>query len=84
MSTLTIRLYAAAADAAGTHELTVPLEKPSRPLAEVLEELSQRGESLQRVCRQSSFLVNGTRTPVEKGTVAAGDVVDVLPPFAGG
>ncbi len=84
MSSVTVRLYAAAAEAAGCHELVVPLEQSPLPLAQLIGELSQRGEQLARVCGQSSFLVNGTRTEPSWGTVSPGDVVDVLPPFAGG
>ncbi|GFZ76747.1 MoaD/ThiS family protein [Nesterenkonia alkaliphila] len=81
---VTVRLYAAAAEAAGTHELTVAVDQHPLPLTQLLEELSGRSRELARVCGQSSCLVNGTRTRAEAGTVRPGDIVDVLPPFAGG
>lgn len=83
-STVTVRLYAAAAEAAGSHELALPLEQNPLPLRQLIGELSQRGDPLERVCAQSSYLINGTRTEPSSGRVSAGDVVDVLPPFAGG
>ncbi|WP_150462178.1 MoaD/ThiS family protein [Nesterenkonia ebinurensis] len=82
--TVAVRLYAAAAEAAGTHELTVTVEHSRLPLTQLIDGLSQRGEALERVCAQSSYLLNGTRTKADSGTVSAGDVVDILPPFAGG
>jgi sulfur-carrier protein len=97
MGAVTVRLYAAAAEAAGTHQLSLELSSSPVPLQQLLTELSETaagaappgadvglGPSLERVCAQSSFLINGTRAPVSRGQVRIGDVVDVLPPFAGG
>ncbi|RJN32846.1 MoaD/ThiS family protein [Nesterenkonia natronophila] len=97
MGAVTVRLYAAAAEAAGTHQLSVELSSSPMALQQLLTELNEtasvgrapvadagRVPSLERVCAQSSFLINGTRAPVSRGQVTIGDVVDVLPPFAGG
>lgn len=93
MGAVTVRLYAAAAEAAGAHQLSLELGSSPMPLQQLITQLdetapsagdSMAGLSLERVCAQSSFLINGTRAPVNRGQVAVGDVVDVLPPFAGG
>lgn len=91
MSQVTFRLYAAAAEAAGTHQLNVAAGEYSVPLRELVCELTAgqptstgSGPSLQRVCGQSSFLINGTRCDLSTAHVNPGDVVDILPPFAGG
>lgn len=91
MSQVTFRLYAAAAEAAGTHQLDVAAVENAAPLRRLVDQLTAEhptntggGPSLQRVCAQSSFLINGTRTDLDAATVRAGDVVDILPPFAGG
>lgn len=91
MSQVTFRLYAAAAEAAGTHQLDLPTEESSVPLRHLVAELTAShpahtsgGPSLQRVCDQSSFLINGTRADLDSAVVRPHDVVDVLPPFAGG
>lgn len=98
MAAITVRLYAAAAEAAGTREVTVPLERSSVKLEEIRDQLPNHlpeprdaakdagssTPSLLRVCAQSSYLVNGTRAKVRYAQVTDGDIVDVLPPFAGG
>lgn len=102
MGEVTVRLYAAAAEAGGTHQLGLQLPHDPAPLQQLITQLqktvpaaadsatsssaaaSGTSPSLQRVCDQSSFLINGTRAAVDTGQVRAGDVVDVLPPFAGG
>lgn len=86
----TIRYFAAAASAAGKDEETWPSPRltdadPDHPLtlAEVREELAARyGAPMQKVLVSGSFLVDGVAR-TDDGPVA-GDVVDVLPPFAGG
>lgn len=99
MSAVTVRLYAAAAEAAGTHQLNIQLVSSPVPLHQLIDQLNglsgplpahaaprrpDGAPSLARVCAQSSFLINGTRASVGRGQVTGGDVVDVLPPFAGG
>ncbi|WP_210410223.1 MoaD/ThiS family protein [Nesterenkonia sp. NBAIMH1] len=88
-----VRFFAGAADAAGAEELSVPLPRTAMPLGLFVDELpglvpasaaDEGAPSLERVCARSSFLVNGTRTGRESGVINDGDVLDVLPPFAGG
>jgi len=47
---------------------------------------SSRSEtpSLERVCARSSFLINGVRAHPQSSRLQPGDLLDVLPPFAGG
>lgn len=89
---VTVRFFAAAADAAGTKELSVALEEESTPLKAFLNSLPQsvpRSEadsspSLSRVCGYSSFLINTIQARPDQAVLSPGDTLDILPPFAGG
>lgn len=89
---VTVRFYAAAADAAGTKEKTVPLKAESTPLEAFLESLPGAleapghagGPSLSGVCGYSSFLINAVQAKRGTATLSGGDTLDILPPFAGG
>jgi molybdopterin converting factor small subunit len=75
-----VRLFAAAAEAAGVDELTGEFAT----LAQLEAELDGRfGAEFSRVRAQCSVVVDGERVAGDRA-LAAGDVVDVLPPFAGG
>lgn len=80
----TMRYWAAAKAAAGTHE--EPYEAGT--LAEaVAAAKARRGEEFARVVRRSSFLIDGDPVgsrPHESVPLPEGGVVEVLPPFAGG
>lgn len=92
-TSVTVRFYAGAAEAAGTEEVRLPLAG-SRSLDSFLTELpallaspedgADSASSLERVCSRSSFLVNGVRAARDSATLSPGDQLDVLPPFAGG
>lgn len=71
---VTVRLFAAARDAAGTPQLEVP----PGPL-----HLPDLGPRFAAVLQMSTLLCDGGRLDVGD-EVSDGDVVDVLPPFAGG
>jgi len=76
-----IRLFAAAADAAGTATEDVS----SDTLGDLVKDLSERhGEQFAAVLDRCSVLVDGRAVtdPAESLTDAA--VIDILPPFAGG
>ncbi|CAG7599475.1 MoaD/ThiS family protein [Leucobacter soli] len=81
MSRITVRYFAAAAEAAGR-------EEEERELAEATldalrgELADAYGEEMRRVLRTGSFLVDGTVR--RDGGEIAGTRVDVLPAFAGG
>jgi molybdopterin converting factor small subunit len=83
MVTVTVRYFAAAAEAAGCEEELVDLAD-ALPTVGALRDhlLSQYGGPMDRVLRSGSFLVDGVvrrdpATPISRS-------VDVLPPFAGG
>jgi len=69
-----LRFFAAARDAVGASELSVP----SGTLQSVLSAFDSP------VIARCSFLVNGVATTDQSASVTDGDRVDVLPPFAGG
>lgn len=88
-----VRFFAAAAAAAGTTEVEVRLsdiEHDGGTLAALLSHLPQvvpggtSGPPLQRVVSRSSFLVNETGARDHARRLADQDVIDILPPFAGG
>ncbi|MFD2674643.1 MoaD/ThiS family protein [Gulosibacter bifidus] len=82
-----VRLFAAAADAAGTDALAVNAASTGE-LCDALR--TQFGAEFSQVLAQCSLLVAGTRVaPCVAGSDAdvplgANVTVDVLPPFAGG
>lgn len=82
-----VRLFAAAADAAGASSLTVA----AGSTGELCDALRHRfGAEFARVLSQCSLLVSGSRmSPCSAGEDADAPLdedalVDVLPPFAGG
>ena len=88
-----VRFFAAAAAAAGVRELEVPLEDIENgggTLAALLGHLpgavpsDGSGPPLQRVLTRSSFLVNEVGARDDSRPLAEADVIDILPPFAGG
>ena len=81
MTLVTVRYFAAAADAAGLEEER--LELGDATLGALRDALVARyGAAMERVLRSGSFLVDGTvrRDPAHPLTAE----VDILPPFAGG
>ncbi|GAB2605531.1 MoaD/ThiS family protein [Pseudactinotalea suaedae] len=76
-----VRYFAAAAEAAGT---------PSEAIhAGTLGDLRARmiaahGPDLERVLARCAVLVDGRRVDDPEAPIADADVVDILPPFAGG
>jgi len=77
---VTVRLFAAARAAVGVSELMVS----AGTLGSVLDETVVAGPGLGNVLPQCSFLVNEVSCRDMTMAVSDGDVVDVLPPFAGG
>jgi molybdopterin synthase sulfur carrier subunit len=75
-----VRYFAAAAEASGVEEESLPAVATVGELRRVLVE--RYGAAMERVLASGSFLVDGvvSRDP----TRALGARVDVLPPFAGG
>ncbi len=76
-----VRYFAAAAEAAGVSSESV--EAPT--LGELRAALvALHGEGFERVLNRCSVLVDGQNTESPDTPLAAGSLVDVLPPFAGG
>lgn len=76
---ITVRLFAAAAEAVG--ESQTSLDAASAGNLRIA--LSRLGAEAPRVISQCALLRNGERLE-DSATLNAGDLVDVLPPFAGG
>lgn len=75
-----VRYFAAAADAAGVEEESLPAVASVDALRAVLVE--RYGDAMARVLASGSFLVDGVVSRDDSRSV--GTRVDVLPPFAGG
>jgi len=75
-----IRYFAAAAEAAGVEEETLPSVPTVGELRASL--IERHGDGMRRVLSSGSFLVDGVVSRDDARAVGAR--VDVLPPFAGG
>ena len=92
MSTVTLRYWAAAKQAAGVAEETIRAETLAAALEEVVSARERNAVpgadgGLRAVLARSSFLVDGTpvgRRAPETVALREAAVVEVLPPFAGG
>ena len=78
---ITVRHFAAAAEAAGTHAEPVAAATVGELRALLVE---RHGPPMARVLAQSSLLSEGVRLGVDSHPLRPGVTVDVLPPFAGG
>ena len=76
---VTVRAFAAAAESLGAETLTV--DAPS--VMSLREALSGYSDTAPEVVSRCSLLRNGLRLD-DDDLLSTGDVVDVLPPFAGG
>jgi molybdopterin converting factor small subunit len=78
---ITVRYFAAAAEAAGTGSEDVSAATAS----ELRTVLAQRhGHTLSRVLERCALLHDGQRLDDPRSPLRPGGLVDVLPPFAGG
>ena len=80
---LTVRYFAAARAAAGAETETVSVA-PGTTVAALVDSLAARGPELARVLRRCSFLCDGIAVRDEALNLSDGQIIDVLPPFAGG
>lgn len=82
MVKVTVRYWAGARDAAGVDDEQLAASS----VREVVALLTSRGAPLDAVVRRSSVLVDGrvVRGDALDVTLLDGQVVEVLPPFAGG
>jgi molybdopterin converting factor small subunit len=77
---VTVRLFAAAAEAAGIEQASVAPGTASQ-IGDQL--IGVQGDELARVWRQCALMVDGRMVEADE-VIAAGSTLDVLPPFAGG
>ena len=77
----TIRYFAGAAEAAGTDEEHLEGDTVGEVLAAARR---AHGDRLAEVLDRCSVLHSGRYVNEESTPIAAGDTIDVLPPFAGG
>jgi molybdopterin converting factor small subunit len=80
---VTVRYFAAARAAAGVEveAVTVPT---GTTVAGLVDELGARDTELARVLKRCSFLCDGIAVRDNAITLRAEQIIDVLPPFAGG
>jgi sulfur-carrier protein len=85
MAIVTIRYWAAAKDAAGVAEQQLAADTLAAALAAAVA--ANDTARLGAVLARSSFLIDGNpvgRRATESVALADGNVIEVLPPFAGG
>lgn len=82
-TTITVRFFAGAAEAAGTGHASLEVPEGATVDTVVATLRDGAGERLTKVLDVATWLLDGRRTE-GSATVPAGATVDCLPPFAGG
>jgi len=85
MAIVTMRYWAAAKEAAGVAEQQLTADTLAAALSVAAE--TSGGPQLRAVLDRSSFLIDGNpvgRRAADSVVLADGNVIEVLPPFAGG
>jgi sulfur-carrier protein len=85
MATVTMRYWAAAKDAAGVAEQRLDADTLAAALIQAAD--AESAGRLRAVLARSSFLIDGDpvgRRAAESVPLRDGNVIEVLPPFAGG
>jgi molybdopterin converting factor small subunit len=80
---VTVRYFAAARAAAGAEIETVTIQSGTT-VAGLVDELGERDAELAKVLKRCSFLCDGVAVRDAGVTLKAEQIIDVLPPFAGG
>jgi sulfur-carrier protein len=80
---VTVRYFAAARAAAGA-EVEAVYVAPGTTVAELVDHLGSRNVQLAKVLKRCSFLRDGIAVRDPGVTLEAEQIIDVLPPFAGG
>ena len=75
-----VNFYAAARQAAGSSSQKIP----AGDLSALIDHLVAINSELAKLIPTCSFLINGTAAESNDQILVEGDVVDVLPQFAGG
>ena len=81
---MTLRYFAAARAAAGLDSEDVSLSAPATVAEALAAGVRRHGDALDRVLLRCSYLLGGTAVHTGATAVTDGDVIDILPPFAGG
>lgn len=80
-----VRYFAAARAAAGAPEETLTVPSPATVDNVLAVAATRHGARLEQVLARCSYLLNEVAVhTADTAAVADGDVLDVLPPFAGG
>ena len=80
---VTVRYFAAARAAAGAEVETLHIQ-PGTTVAGLVDELGARDAELAKVLKRCSFLCDGVAVRDQGVTLKTAQIIDVLPPFAGG
>jgi molybdopterin synthase sulfur carrier subunit len=80
---VTVRFFAAARAAAGHEEETIRI-RPGTTISELVGQLGNRDADLAKVLMRCSFLCDGLAVRDADVALLNAQIVDVLPPFAGG
>jgi molybdopterin converting factor small subunit len=80
---ITVRYFAAAQAAAGTEEETLTV-RPGTTVADLVARLATDNDDLADVLRRCSYLCDGLAVRDTNAALCNGQILDVLPPFAGG
>ena len=80
---LPVRLFAAAAAAAGSETAVLDLH-PGATVDDALQKLCAQSEELALVLQKCSYLCDGVAVRHRATALQAHQTLDVLPPFAGG
>ena len=80
---VTVRYFGAARAAATVESESVPVE-PGTSVAGLADALGARNECLAVVLARCSYLCDGVAVRDTATRVRTGQIIDVLPPFAGG
>jgi len=80
---VTVRYFAAARAAAGAEVETMHIQAGTT-VAGLVDELGARDAELAKVLKRCSFLCDGVAVRDTGVTLKPAQIIDVLPPFAGG
>ncbi len=80
---VTVRYFAAARAAAGAEIETIQIQSGTT-VAGLVDQLGARDAELAKVLKRCSFLCDGFAVRDAGVTLEAEQIIDVLPPFAGG
>ena len=80
---ITVRYFAAARAAAGMETESLGVA-PGSSIADLIDQLADRGPKLATVLERCSFLCDGIAVRNRAEVLRTNQTLDVLPPFAGG